>query len=235
MGACLRNRGAVVQRGTSALGCALGAARGLPLVVLTERQAAPVADSGGGPWRSWWPPLAGAGGALRVWAWDPRHGLTPWPRALAVDAGAGAGVLRHAWPALRPGASQAGDARRRSWRHVWPGPGSHVASTLQQPWRLCHRRDPPRHRFRRGRGADHQRAGDRTSHGQPAGCRTAVERVGAALTAVPQVRLRKGAAPGPPAACCACPQGHCPGLGRWPAGPARRSCPGRRAGALPRP
>src|SRR6516162_6211666 len=192
-----RHRGSFAQRGASALGFALGAELGLQLCVRTDRQAAPWAAPGCGTLRAGWTPIAGAGGELGVLAWDHRDGLAPRTRDLAGSEVAGEGVLRKAWPALRPGAGHAGDARRGPWRQTWTGPVPQVDRPLQQPWRLCQRLDQPRHRGMRrlGRWADHDRAWDLPSPVQPAVRRQTVARFGAALPAVAHVRLRPGEAP----------------------------------------
>src|SRR6516162_10044346 len=68
MGDRMLNRGAFAQRGAAALGFDLGAELVLERFVLTDRQASPLADPGGGALRSLGTPSAGAGGKLGVFA-----------------------------------------------------------------------------------------------------------------------------------------------------------------------
>ena len=99
------NRGSFAQRGASALGFALGSELVLERFVLTDRQASPLADLGGGTLRSLWAPIAGAGGELGGFAGDHGHGLATRTRAMPVDEVEGEVVLRKARAALRPRAS----------------------------------------------------------------------------------------------------------------------------------
>jgi hypothetical protein len=81
------NRGAFAQRGASALGFDLGAELVLQLFVLTDRQAAPLADLGCSTLRSLSTPIADAGGELGVFAWTigtvwpPGHVTCPCPKS----------------------------------------------------------------------------------------------------------------------------------------------------------
>src|SRR6516164_7762929 len=147
MGERMLNRGSFAQRGASALGFDLGSERVLKLFVLTDRQAAPLADLGRGTLRSLWTPIAGAGGERGVFAWDHRYGLATRTRDLSVSEVAGAVVLGKACPALRPGTGNDGDALLGPWRQAWTGHVSQIDIKLQQPWRLLQRLGQQFHRF----------------------------------------------------------------------------------------
>src|SRR5215510_2087199 len=197
MGDRMLHRGAFAQRGASALGFDLGAELVLKLFVLTDRQAAALADLGCGTLRSLSTPSAGAGGELGVFAWDHRDGLAPRTRDLSVSEVEGEGVLCQACPALRPGTGNAGDALLGPLRHAWTGHVSQVDIELQQPWRLLQRLDQQLHRFMLWlvRWADHNLTGHMTIQVQHEVFLKAIERFGAALTAVPHVRVLNGDAP----------------------------------------
>src|SRR5215467_11146284 len=194
MGDRMLHRSSFAQRGTSALSFDLGSELVLKLFVLTDRQAAPLADPGCGTLRSLWTPIAGAGGELGVFAWGHWHGLATRTRDLSVDEVEGEVVFRKACPALRPGTGNDVDALLGPLRQAWTGHVPQVDIKLQQPWRLLQRLDQQFHRCMLWlvRWADHDLACDMTIQVQHEVFLKTVARFGAALTAVPHVRILNG-------------------------------------------
>src|SRR5499433_1020925 len=197
MGDRILHRSSFAQRGTSALSFDLGSELVLKLFVLTDRQAAPLADPGCGTLRSLWTPIAGAGGELGVFAWGHWHGLAIRTRDLSVDEVEGEVVFRKACPALRPGTGNDVDALLGPLRHAWTGHVPQVDIKLQQPWRLLQRLDQQLHRCMLWlvRWADHDLVSYMTIQVQHEVLLKTVERFGAALPAVPHVRILNGDAP----------------------------------------
>src|SRR5262245_11411006 len=197
MGDRMLHRGSLAQRGASALGFDLGSELVLKLFVLTDRQASSLADPGCGTLRSVWTPITGASEDLGVFAWDHRDGLATRTRDLSVYEVEGEVVLRKARPALRSGAGNDVDALLGPLHHTWTSHVPQVDIQLQQPWRLFQRLDQQLHRFmlRLVRWADHDLARDMTIQVQHEVLLKTVERFGAALPAVPHVRILNGDAP----------------------------------------
>src|SRR5262249_26147773 len=185
------------QRGAAALGFDLGAELVLELFVFTDRQASALAALGSGALRSLWTYITGAGGKLGVFAWDHRHGVAPRTGDMPMGEVEGEVVLRKVCPALWPGAGNDIHTLFGPLRHAWAGHVSQVDIELQQPWWLLQRLDQQLHRFMLWlvRWADHNLTGHMTIQVQHEVFLKAIERFGAALTAVPHVRVLNGDAP----------------------------------------
>src|SRR5215831_4380374 len=189
--------GSLAQRGASALGFDLGAELVLEQFVLPYMQASPLTEPGGGALRSLWTPITGAGGKLGIFAQDHRDGLAPRTGHGPVRKVQGEGVLGEERPTLRPGAGNDIDALLGPLRNTWTGHVPQVDIQLQQSWRLLQRLDQQLHRCMLWLvgWADHDLACDMTIQVQHEVFLKAVERFGAALTAVPHVRILNGDAP----------------------------------------
>src|SRR5215475_4964594 len=185
------------QRGASTFGFDLGAELVLERFVLADRQASSLATFGCGALRSLWTSITGTCWKLGVFAWDHQHGLATWTRDLPVDEVEGEVILRKACPALRPGAGNDVDALLGPLRHAGTGHVSQVDIKLQQPWRLLQRLGQQFHRFMLWlvRRADDDLASHMTIQVQHEVFLKTIERFGAALTAVPHVRVLNGDAP----------------------------------------
>src|SRR4029450_1299791 len=185
------------QRGASALGFDLVSALVLDLFILTDRQASPLAALGCGALRTLWTYLTGACWKLGVFAWDHRHGLATRTGDMPVGEVEGEVVLRKAGPAWRPGAGNDVYALLGPLRNAWAGHVPQVDIQLQQPWRLLQRLDQQLHRGMLWlvRWSAYDLVSDMTIQVQHEVFLKAVERFGAALTAVPHVRILNGDAP----------------------------------------
>src|SRR5215831_18733920 len=185
------------QRGAAALGFDLGAELVLERFVFTDRQASALAALGSSALRSLWTYITGAGGKLGVFAWDHRHGVAPRTGDMPMGEVEGEGVLRKVCPALWPGAGNDIHTLFGPLRHAWAGHVSQVDIELQQPWGLLQRLDEQLHRFMLWlvRGADHNLTGHMTIQVQHEVFLKAIERFGAALTAVPHVHILNRDAP----------------------------------------
>src|SRR5215475_8983038 len=185
------------QRGASTFGFDLGAELVLERFVLADRQASSLATFGCGALRSLWTSITGTCWKLGVFAWDHQHGLATWTRDLLVYEVEGEVILRKAYPALRPGAGNDVDALLGPLRHAWTGHVSQIDIKLQQPWGLLQRFGQQLHRCMLWlvRWADDDLASHMTIQVQHEVFLKTIECFGAALTAVPHVRILKGDAP----------------------------------------
>src|SRR5262247_3130706 len=197
MGDRMLNRSAFAQRGASALGFDLGTELMLERFVLTDMQASPLTEPGGGALCSLGTPITGTGGKLGVFAHDHRDGLATRTSDRPVREVQGEVVLGEERPALRPGAGDDVDALLGPLCNAWTGHVPQVDIQLQQPWRLLQRLDQQLHRGMLWlvRWADHDLVSDMTIQVQHEVFLKAVERFGAALTAVPHVRILNRDAP----------------------------------------
>src|SRR4029450_13585956 len=121
MGDRMLNRSSFAQRGASALGFDLGTELVLERFVLTDMQASPLTDPGGGALCSLGTPITGTGGKLGVFAHDHRDSLATRTGDPPVREVQGEGVLGEKSPALRPGARNDGDALRGTFGNGWSG------------------------------------------------------------------------------------------------------------------
>src|SRR5215468_3003374 len=121
MGDRMLNRSSFAPRGASALGFDLGTELVLARFVLTDMQASPLTDPGGGALGSLGTAIAGPGGQRGVFAHDHRYGLATRTRDRPVREVQGEGVLGEESPALRPGAGDDVDALLGPWCHAWTG------------------------------------------------------------------------------------------------------------------
>src|SRR4029453_6300637 len=197
MGDRMLNRCAFAPRGASTLGFDLGSELVLAWFVLTAMQASPLTAPGCGALRALWTSITGAGGKLGVCARDHRYGLATRTGDGPVRNVQGEVVLGEERPALRPGAGNDVDALLGPLHNAWTGHVPQVDIQLQQPWRLLHRLHQPLQPGlpRLVRWADHDLVSDMTIQVQHEVFLKAVERFGAALTAVPHVRILNRDAP----------------------------------------
>src|SRR5215510_11114953 len=197
MGDRMLNRCSFAQRGASTLGFDLGSELVLAWFVLTDMQASPWTDPGCGARRALWTSITGAGRKLGVCARDHRYGLATRTGDGPVRKVQGEIVLGEERPAWRPGAGNDVDALLGPLHNAWTGHVPQVDIQLQQPWRLLQCLDQQLHRGMLWlvRWADHDLVSDMTIQVQHEVFLKAVERFGAALTAVPHVRILNRDAP----------------------------------------